>query len=164
MHQELQEFQQTTPSAIPSVSRYESQTKAERTELPINIEGEARSVEPARNPKGNSERDVDRDSERDSGRNAEREAAIRPLCFCFISILYVVFSVNLSFPFLFFPLLLSGILCSDHIQFFSIRSPLSLYVKCTIILKIIHHIHPDSIKLVLFVRKMTDNKKEYHLL
>lgn len=56
-----------------------NKTKAERTELPINIEGEARSVEPARNPKGNSERDVDRDSERDSGRNAEREAAIRQI-------------------------------------------------------------------------------------
>ena len=27
MHQELQEFQQTTPSEIASVSRYESQTK-----------------------------------------------------------------------------------------------------------------------------------------
>lgn len=56
-----------------------NKTKAERTELPINIEGEPRAVEPARNPKGNSERDVDRDSERDSGRNAEREAAIRQI-------------------------------------------------------------------------------------
>ena len=52
-----------------------NKTKAERTELPINIEGEPRAVEPARNPKENSERDV----ERDSGRNAEREAAIRQI-------------------------------------------------------------------------------------
>ena len=52
-----------------------NKTKAERTELPINIEGEPRAVEPARNPAGNSERDVDRDS----GRNAEREAAIRQI-------------------------------------------------------------------------------------
>ena len=56
-----------------------NKTKAERTELPINIEGEPRAVEPARNPEGNSDRDVDRDSERDSGRNAEREAAIRQI-------------------------------------------------------------------------------------
>ena len=48
-----------------------NKTKAERTELPINIEGEPRAVEPARNPSGNSERD--------SGRNAEREAAIRQI-------------------------------------------------------------------------------------
>ena len=52
-----------------------NKTKAERTELPINIEGEPRTVEPARNPAGNSERDLDRDS----GRNAEREAAIRQI-------------------------------------------------------------------------------------
>ena len=44
-----------------------NKTKAERTELPINIEGEPRAVEPARN------------SERNSGRNAEREAAIRQI-------------------------------------------------------------------------------------
>ena len=43
--------------------------------MPINIEGEPRTVEPARNPSGNSERDLDRDS----GRNAEREAAIRQI-------------------------------------------------------------------------------------
>ena len=52
-----------------------NKTKAERTELPINIEGEPRTVEPARNPSGNSERELDRDS----GRNAEREAAIRQI-------------------------------------------------------------------------------------
>ena len=52
-----------------------NKTKAERTELPINIEGKPRTVEPARNPSGNSERELDRDS----GRNAEREAAIRQI-------------------------------------------------------------------------------------
>ena len=56
-----------------------NQTKAERRELPLNIEGVPRAVEPARNSEGNSERDVDRDSERNSGRNAEREAAIRQI-------------------------------------------------------------------------------------
>ena len=62
-------------SKVISDKKEHFKTKAERTELPINIEGKPRTVEPARNPSGNSERELDRDS----GRNAEREAAIRQI-------------------------------------------------------------------------------------